>query len=1391
MTLLHVYFTLRNQQAFQRLLERDRSTGTSQASQSASASKSWTRKNIASALEVNAFDHLGRTVLHLVCASTEPASLEYARMLLAHPAISVNLVDKENHWTALHRAMYAGNIEAAIMLLKRTDTDTSAKDMEGYTAFDLYNSTVRSANPTSLKDGYAELLTWGANRNAALGLGDSNDRAHPDHVIVLKKDTPIPADRTLEERFRPVKVQGVRMSKLHTVILTDEARDNVRLCGFGSGGRLGPFSHTLYTPTPLALSSHSIVSVALGQDHTLALTSAGEITSWGLNRFAQLGYVVESGQGGSADESIQTTPRKINHLKKEVVKGVAACKTASACWSDSDVWTWGTNGGQLGYSKTSSPIQVLPRKASIITQPIRDISMSETTMACLFTTGEVVCAWNGGISKINFPPSAFPSDISMVYRPPQAIRGPAITKLAGCEDSFAALSSNGEVFTFALPTNTEADGVPGVPAGGSRGQIKPQRAWALRRQWSSVRDVDIGGNGALIVCTQSGHVFVRSRNLKAGTTGNGAKAFKFQRVAHVQRAVAVCANGTGSFGALRVDYKPTPVNVSGRHFSADMAAIAPFLSEATVPQDMNVPLDVIVNIDDDLEDSSILDDINGLAKLTSLLCAQANQAESSVRGSKHGVDLTVRVGDEFEIPAHRVILAARCAPLREVLGGHGAARDKSSKVSVTFMSSNVSGSASSGSPVLQFTGTSPLSLLILLHYVYADEVLAIWDRRIESFFETQFSRLGVSATQVKADLTILADLLQLPHLTSALQSVGKRDAKLSAGSDFQWLFDQAQLSGLSRRNVCQDPIAPNVALHLADKTVYTHSTVLRARSDFFSAFFSDQDWTVERRDDAGVVDVDLRHHKWQVMQFVLRFVCFGDEAMFEMLEFVSNVDELLEFMFLVISAANELLLDRLVLLCSRIILQYLNTYNACCLLTDAIHFNAVELADRVQGYMVANMEMLLESRILDDLDLRVVRKLSEHARAQQATHSPVSRSDKLGHAALEKHKDWLALQDIPVPIISSQKVFTAKDSPRTSAPGSARKTVGRQLWLYSPTPSPVLRPSATPQPPLGDEIFAMDDADVGFPLKPSSLQTSASEETLAQMPMAGAAKPGWKKNGVMPRTDLKAIMAEAENGRRHTHTRTLGSGTEVAVGSDAYTNVSTVPARPAQGAGVSPGPGRLSGQSWRSDDPPIPRRVPSNPSVTQKPESIPALMASRTSGAVRTPPPGSRSPGPVMGPVITPVRQTSNTSASTSTRTGSPRKPSLGGAWTLPPVQPITAPTVSTSTRLPFAEIQRMQALQEATSTTRDKRSLREIQEEERARQQEVDFLRWWAAEEERVRLETLEQEQATLRVRTHHQNKDKGGKGRSRKPKAERPQERRPSGALNQTQSRSNRRPS
>jgi hypothetical protein len=80
----------------------------------------------------------------------------------------------------------------------------------------------------------------------------------------------------------------------------------------------------------------------------------------------------------------------------------------------------------------------------------------------------------------SFPSQRFPSEIS-VYRPPQAVSGPIVTKLASCDDIIAALSSNGEVFTFTSPSDGEGESAK------SSSIFKPQRVWALRRQFSAVQ----------------------------------------------------------------------------------------------------------------------------------------------------------------------------------------------------------------------------------------------------------------------------------------------------------------------------------------------------------------------------------------------------------------------------------------------------------------------------------------------------------------------------------------------------------------------------------------------------------------------------------------------------------------------------------------------------------------------------------------------------------------------------------------------------------------------------------------------------------------------------------------------------------------------------------------
>ena len=75
--------------------------------------------------------------------------------------------------------------------------------------------------------------------------------------------------------------------------------------------------------------------------------------------------------------------------------------------------------------------------------------------------------------------------------------------------------------------------------------------------------------------------------------------------------------------------------------------------------------------------------------------------------------------------------------------------------------------------------------------------------------------------------------------------------------------------------------------------------------------------------------------------------------------------------------------------------------------------------------------------------------------------------------------------------------------------------------------------------------------------------------------------------------------------------------------------------------------------------------------------------------------------------------------------------------WTHPTPEPAASPSLPSSV-MSFVAIQYSQQEQLLTSPAKDKRSLREIQEEEQALEAEANFLKWWTAEEERVQEEAL-----------------------------------------------------
>ncbi|KZT68694.1 hypothetical protein DAEQUDRAFT_757422 [Daedalea quercina L-15889] len=1393
MTALHAHFHLRNQQAFQRLLDGGGGSRSQASGLSSSGGKSWNRPSplsgnaAAAPLDVNARDWLGRTVLHLAAAAQDAAAPEYVRMLLAHPDVQLNLTDAESHWTALHRALYHGNLATAILLLQRPDVDVALRDLEGYTAFDLYNSTLEGTKPAGDDTRSADLLTWGANRNAALGLGNSDDRVYPEQVVVRPPEgSAVPETENIDARFAPIRVRQIVMSKLHTAVVTSEPRANLRVCGFGSGGRLGPGQHTQYSLIPLAQFTGTVASVALGQDHTLLVTRSGEVYSWGLNRFAQLGYVVEVADGtrGRGEEPIQSTARKVvGPLKNKTVLGVAACKTASACWTAEEVYTWGTNNGQLGYDKSAHPVQVIPRVVTKVSQPVVAVSITDTAMACLLDTKDVICLWNDGHFKVNFPAQAFPSEI-YAYRPPHSISNASIEKVTSSENTFAALSSNGELFTFSVPSSSDL-GASTSGSGKPRAAIVPQRVWALRKKFTAVKDVALGSDGSIIICTESGHVFVRTRTAKPGHgagTGGAVKTHKFAQMPYLQRVVRVCANVTGAYGALRVDFVPPPIRTAGRLVAQDIADVQPWLRFEGTAQEAGSPTEAAgpglvqpsedaedEGTDDEGEDLAIQKDIKHirtlLAVLEALKVAQASgSAHSPFEGADgrlpHGADVLVQV-QGHDIPVHRAVLAARSPALAAVLGGGGVVvQDSGWRLSIRLLPP--ASPTATAHPRLAIAACQPLTVLLLLTYLYSDDVPALWDPRVGLVLAGRVPALGVRLAQVKQELQALARVLELAALAASLEAPVKRVPRPTIAADLARLFAVGQ----AQAHPVGHPLAPDVVLRLTDREVCTHAVVLRARSPFFAAFFDEEEWTRKRWTPEGTVVVDLRHLRWKEMELVCRYMCCGgDMEMFDVIEHIDTVDELLDFMFNVMSAANELHLDRLMLLCSQVILKRVNITNVCSVLSDASFYHALPLVGSLHAYMAANMETLLESRMLDDLPLSLIKQLAVFVREQQAHKYPVSRSSRLVDRAMQAHGAWLALQDIPQPFVPTYKMGAFRDSPRLSPPGPGKRNRRTSQFAMSPPSSPVVRPViAQPPPPAqsltaDDEVFIMDDADHPGSSTPNQPGTPAPEAAAGSIPAFG----GWRTISSAPRVDMRAIMAEAENSTSARRTPVPGA----IVRKPSSEAPAPLRGTPPKGASFPAFQRAPSDSPWR-----IPQQVPVTPtkpptglpivptpssSGRSDPSSVPRAAAAMPGTQPSTP---TKKPAPIgqpgMGPTITPSKK----SAPPKDSPASIRRVSSGSVWTLPPVQPVVQS--STTTGMSFVAIQELQR-EQGREPVKDKRSLRQIQEEEQARQVEADFLKWWAAEEARLKAEEQGVPQGSQRPQ-------KSKKPRPPKPKAPKP---------------------
>ena len=133
----------------------------------------------------------------------------------------------------------------------------------------------------------------------------------------------------------------------------------------------------------------------------MAVTKTGAVYTWGSNQHGQLGYPLDLTVN---KDNVQKVPRKIiSNLKRIDVLGVAASSLHSVCFSDEDLYTWGLNRGQLGYSSgDEGPIQSTPKKVATLLAPVEMVTAIDNATICLLKTKVVQIFAYGGHFRVRY-----------------------------------------------------------------------------------------------------------------------------------------------------------------------------------------------------------------------------------------------------------------------------------------------------------------------------------------------------------------------------------------------------------------------------------------------------------------------------------------------------------------------------------------------------------------------------------------------------------------------------------------------------------------------------------------------------------------------------------------------------------------------------------------------------------------------------------------------------------------------------------------------------------------------------------------------------------------------------------------------------------------------------
>jgi alpha-tubulin suppressor-like RCC1 family protein len=185
-----------------------------------------------------------------------------------------------------------------------------------------------------------QVSTWGHNRYGQLGDGSTTDRSSPGPISL---DSGFPSEATCTT---------LATGYLHTLALCSDG--TLFSWGYNVQGQLGNGSHAqsslpVRVDSSGVLADKTVIGIACGAFHNLALCADGNLAAWGYNNHGQLGT------GNTTTQNSPVWVTKLGALAgKDVVAIAAGAYHSLALCSDGTLVAWGFNDdGELGDGTTN------------------------------------------------------------------------------------------------------------------------------------------------------------------------------------------------------------------------------------------------------------------------------------------------------------------------------------------------------------------------------------------------------------------------------------------------------------------------------------------------------------------------------------------------------------------------------------------------------------------------------------------------------------------------------------------------------------------------------------------------------------------------------------------------------------------------------------------------------------------------------------------------------------------------------------------------------------------------------------------------------------------------------------------------------------------------------